>query len=430
MNAQAPEFEPDFEAVIVGAGMTGATLALALASAGMVVAVIDTQPLNALAAPTFDGRASAIAYANFRQWRALGVGEALTAEAQPIKAILVTDGPAPGASAGAPLPVFLHFDSAEIVDTSASHDNAPRPDEPLGWMMENRHIRAVLNTALAEAGVAVFAPATVQAIDTTSVLASVRLTDGRRLSTSVIVGADGRTSRVRQAAGIGVNGWTYAQSGVVATIALDEPHDGVAHQYFLPGGPLAILPLTNNRASLVWTEAASRAEALAKGSPEAFEAYLSRRFGEMLGRPRLIGPRFTYPLQLQIADSLIAPRTALIGDAAHAVHPLAGQGLNMGLKDAAALAEVLIDARRLGEDVGGPLALERYARWRRFDAASLAITTDLMSRLFSNDHPAVRAVRGAGIALVNRIAPARRLFMRDAGASLGDLPRLLRGEAL
>ena len=424
MNAQA-QSNAEFEAVIVGAGMTGATLALALVSAGMSVAIVDTQPLDALVAPEFDGRASAIAYANFRQWRALGVGEALAAQAQPIRSIMVTDGPAPGASAGSPLPVFLHFDAAEIADTTA-----PEGDEPLGWMLENRHIRAVLNAALERAGVTVFAPATVDALDATGALASVRLADGRGLRAPIVIGADGRGSRVRQAAQIGVSGWTYAQSGVVATVALERPHDGVAHQYFLPGGPLAILPLTGDRASLVWTEKASRADALAQGSPQAFEAYLARRFGEMLGRPRLLGPRFTYPLKLQIADSLTAPRVALIGDAAHAVHPLAGQGLNMGLKDVAALAEVLVDARRIGEDFGGALALDRYARWRRFDAASLALTTDLMSRLFSNDHLSVRAVRGAGMALVNRIAPARRLFMQDSGASLGDLPRLLRGEAL
>ncbi|MHB8284641.1 MAG: UbiH/UbiF/VisC/COQ6 family ubiquinone biosynthesis hydroxylase, partial [Caulobacteraceae bacterium] len=397
----------------------------ARASAGMAVAIVDTQPLDALIAPAFDGRASAIAYANFRQWRALGVENALAAEAQPINSILVTDGPAPGASAGSPLPVFLHFDSAEIADTTT-----PDGDEPLGWMLENRHIRAVLNGALERAGVAVFAPATVERLDTTGARASVHLADGRTLQAPIFVGADGRASRVRQAAGIGVSGWTYAQAGVVATVALEQPHDGVAHQYFLPGGPLAILPLTGDRASLVWTEKASRADALAQGSPQAFEAYLARRFGEMLGRARLLGPRFTYPLKLQMAESLTAPRIALIGDAAHAVHPLAGQGLNMGLKDVAALAEVLVDARRIGEDFGGPLALERYARWRRFDAASLAMTTDLMSRLFSNDHPSVRAARGAGMALVNRIAPARRLFMQDSGANLGDLPRLLRGEAL
>ena len=424
MNAQA-QSNAEFEAVIVGAGMTGATLALALASAGISVAIVDTQPLSTLTALEFDGRASTIAYANFRQWRALGVGEALAAQAQPIRSIMVTDGPAPGASAGSPLPVFLHFDAAEIADTTA-----PEGDEPLGWMLENRHIRAVLNAALERAGVTVFAPATVDALETTGALASVRLADGRGLRAPIVIGADGRGSRVRQAAQIGVSGWTYAQSGVVATVALERPHDGVAHQYFLPGGPLAILPLTGDRASLVWTEKASRADALAQGSPQAFEAYLARRFGEMLGRPRLLGPRFTYPLKLQIADSLTAPRVALIGDAAHAVHPLAGQGLNMGLKDVAALAEVLVDARRIGEDFGGPLALERYARWRRFDAASLALTTDLMSRLFSNDHLSVRAVRGVGMALVNRIAPARRLFMQDSGASLGDLPRLLRGEAL
>jgi 2-octaprenyl-6-methoxyphenol hydroxylase len=217
---------------------------------------------------------------------------------------------------------------------------------------------------------------------------------------------------------------------VVATVALERPHEGVAHQYFLPGGPLAILPLTGDRASLVWTERAAAAEALSAAAPEAFEAHLARRFGSFLGRPRLLGPRFSYPLSLQMAERLTGPRAALIGDAAHTVHPIAGQGLNMGLKDAAALAEVLVEALRLGEDIGGPAVLDRYARWRRFDAATLALATDLLTRLFSTDNPAVRLARGAGLALVNRFAPARRLFMQEAGGGLGDLPRLLRGETL
>jgi 2-octaprenyl-6-methoxyphenol hydroxylase len=256
------------------------------------------------------------------------------------------------------------------------------------------------------------------------------LRGGRALTAPLMVGAEGRKSVVRGAAGIKTYGWTYPQTGVVATVALAEPHGGVAHEYFLPGGPLAILPLTEQRASLVWTEKTAMAHALVNGSPEAFEAYLARRFGDHLGRPKLIGSRFAFPLALQMAEAMIGPRTALIGDAAHAIHPIAGQGLNLGLKDVAALAEVIVDARRLGEDWGSELVLERYARWRRFDAAALATATDLFTRLFSNDIPLLRGVRGAGLALVNRIKPARSLFVREAAGALGDRPRLLQGMGL
>jgi 2-octaprenyl-6-methoxyphenol hydroxylase len=235
---------------------------------------------------------------------------------------------------------------------------------------------------------------------------------------------------VRESAGIKTYGWSYAQTGVVATVGLAEPHDGVAHEYFLPGGPFAILPLTDQRASLVWTEKTAMARALLEGSPEAFEAHLARRFGDQLGRPALIGSRFSFPLTLQMAESLVGVRTALVGDAGHAVHPIAGQGLNLGLKDVAALAQVIVEARRLGEDWGSALVLERYQRWRRFDVAALAAATDLFTRLFSNDVAVLRALRGAGLALVNRIKPARRLFVQEAAGMLGDRPRLLRGEAL
>jgi 2-octaprenyl-6-methoxyphenol hydroxylase len=414
----------DFDVVIAGGGMAGATLALALAQARLRVAVVDAAAPDTRVAPAFDGRTSAVAFANFRQWRALGLGEALSAQAQPITEILITDGPAPGARRGAPLPAFLHFDVDEVA--------AETGGEPLGWVLENRYIRAALNTALATSDVTTFVGA-VQVVSAAPSGATVTLKDGRKLRATVVVGADGRASRVRTASGIGVQGWAYGQAGVVATLALEHPHSGVAHQHFLPGGPLAILPLVGDasaehRASLVWTERSDRAEALLAASPQAFEAHLARRFGEMLGRPRLIGPRMAYPLRLQVADRITAPRIALIGDAAHVIHPIAGQGLNLGLKDVGALADVLIAAGRIGEDIGSEMVLDRYAGWRRFDGAGLAMATDLLTRLFSNDALPLRIARDLGLAAVNNAPALRRLFMREAGAGLGDLPQLLQGE--
>jgi 2-octaprenyl-6-methoxyphenol hydroxylase len=412
----------DFDVVVAGAGSNGSTLALALAQGGMSVALVDPKPLDTGAAANFDGRAYFIAYGVLRQWRALGLGEALARQAQPVREILVTDGPGPGAAAGAPAPVFLRFDADDLGEAAAG--------EPLGWMLESRHIRAALTAGLQASGVTVLAPAEVAGIATTPGAAEVRLADGRVLKTPLLVGAEGRRSAVREAAGIGAFGWGYPQVGVVATVALARPHQGVAHEYFTPGGPLAILPLPGDRASLVWSERARAAEALMAGSDAAFEAHLARRFGDFLGRPKLVGPRASHPLGLNIAEAMVAPRTALVGDAAHVVHPVAGQGLNMGLKDVAALAEVVVDAARLGEDWGSPVVLERYQRWRRFDSATLAVATDLFVRVFSNDDPLLRLARGAGLALVNRIAPARRFFARDAGADLGEVPRLLQGRPL
>jgi len=414
----------DFDVVIAGGGMAGATLALALVQGGLKVAVVDASAPEILATPAFDGRTSAVAFANFRQWRALGVGETLSARAQPITDILITDGPAPGASRGAPFPAFLHFDVEEVA--------AQTGGEPLGWVLENRHIRAALNAAVAQSGVTPLI-GVLDAVSPEPAGVIVTLKDGRTLRATVVVGADGRASRVRSAAGIGVQGWAYGQAGVVATLALERPHGGVAHQHFLPGGPLAILPLVGDasaehRASLVWTEHSDRAKALIDASPQAFEAHLGRRFGEMLGRPRLIGPRLAYPLRLQVADRMTGARTALIGDAAHVIHPIAGQGLNLGLKDVGALAQVLIDAARIGEDIGSEIVLDRYARWRRFDGAGLAMATDLLTRLFSNDAPPLRLARDLGLAGVNRMPALRRLFMQEAGAGLGDLPQLLLGE--
>ncbi|THD74586.1 MAG: 2-octaprenyl-6-methoxyphenyl hydroxylase [Phenylobacterium sp.] len=408
--------------IIAGAGIAGATLALALAKAGLKPVLIDPIVFDAQVAPSFDGRATAIAYAAFRQWRALDVAPALEPKAERIEQILVTDGRRPGASAGGPGPFFLRFDAAEIADRSEG--------EPLGYMLENRHIRAALAAAVQAAGIEVLAPARVARAEFGPRGATVTLADGRMLTAPLVVGAEGRGSVIREAAGIGAIGWDYRQTAVVATVRLERPHGGVAHEYFLPSGPFAILPLTEDRASLVWTESVSRGAALKTARPEVFHAHLQRRFGEFVGAATREGAVFTYPLSLQLAERLVGPRTALLGDAAHAVHPIAGQGLNLGLKSAAALAETIVEAARLGEDIGAEAVLERYAAWRRFDTATLAAGMDLFVHLFSNDHPLLRLVRGAGMAAVNRIGPARRFFMQEAGGAVGDLPRLLKGEAL
>jgi len=417
-----PDSGYDADVIIAGAGVAGATLALSLAQAGLKPVLVDPQPFDAQLAPTFDGRAWANAYAAYRQWRVLGLGEALDPHAQRIEQILVTDGRTPGASAGGPTPFFLRFESAEIADRSEG--------EPLGYLLENRHVRAALAAAVAEAGIEVLAPARVSGAAFEPRAAVVTLADGRVLRAPLAVGAEGRGSVIREAAGIGAIGWDYKQTGVVATVRMERPHEGVAHEYFLPGGPFAILPLTDNRASLVWTESNARGAALKTARPEVFQAHLERRFGDFLGGVTVEGPVFAYPLSLQLAERLVAPRVALLGDAAHGVHPIAGQGLNLGLKGAAALAEVLVDALRLGEDIGSEAVLERYAAWRRFDTVTLSAGMDAFVRLFSNDNPLLRLVRGAGMAAVNRIGPARRFYMHEAGGAVGDLPRLLKGEAL
>ena len=412
----------DADVIIAGAGVPGATLALGLAQAGLKPILVDPVPFETQLAPSFDGRAWAIAYAAYRQWRALGLAPALDPHAQRIEQILVTDARAPGASAAGQSPFFLRFDSDEIANRSDG--------EPLGYLLENRHVRAAVSAALAEAGVEVLAPAKVASLATTPRAAAITLADGRSLSAPLVVGAEGRGSVVREQAGIGAIGWDYRQAGVVATVRVERPHEGVAHEYFLPSGPFAILPLTDNRASLVWTESAARGAALKSARPEVFQAHLERRFGDFLGAVTVEGEVFSYPLSLQLAERLTAPRVALLGDAAHGVHPIAGQGLNLGLKGTAALAEVIADAARLGEDIGSEVVLERYAAWRRFDTVMLSAGMDAFVHLFSNDNPLLRLGRRLGMAAVNRIAPARRFFMHEAGGAVGDLPRLLRGEAL
>ncbi len=411
-----------YDVAVVGAGPAGAVLALALAKAGLHVAILDTEPLDTRLAESFDGRAWAIAHANMLQLRALGVADALEAEGQSVGSILVTEGDRPSAASAPPRPGFLRFDGADIgQDTGGA---------PVALMVENRQLRATLHRALEEAGITAFAPARVEAATPGPAETVVRLADGRELIASVAVAADGRGSRLRTAAGIGVNGWSYGQMGVVGTVSLSAPHGGVAQEFFMGGSALAVLPLTEQRASLVWVEPLARGEALLAASPEAFEAHLNRRLGEALAPARLVGPRFGYPLGLQIAERMTGDRLALVGDSAHSIHPIAGQGLNLGLKDAAALAEVLADAKRRGEDIGSPGVLDRYARWRRLDRAAFAWATEFFVRVYNSNTPLLRAARTTITGAMNRFTPVKRLMMLEAGGFTGDTPRLMRGEAI
>jgi 2-octaprenyl-6-methoxyphenol hydroxylase len=397
--------------------LVGQTLALALDQAGVSVAVIDaSKPADTLA-PTFDGRAFAIAFGSYRMWRALGVADTLDEYAQPMRQIMVTD----GTLWGGPSLMHLHFDGAEQRD----------PDEPLGLMCEARHVRLALDRAVkAKRSIRMIQPMSVTAIERDAASVRVKLANGESLRAPLLVGADGRRSFVREAVGIRTIGWQYPVTAIVATIAHEKPHDAVAHEYFLPNGPFAILPLKGNRSNIVWAEPRAAAEALLKMSEPDFIAELRMRFGDFLGALSLEGPRFGYPLSMQMAERMIDARACLAGDSAHGIHPLAGQGLNLGLKDCAALAECIADGVGLGLDPGDVSILERYQRWRRFDNVTMALGMEFFDKLFSNNIKPLAAVRRMGLAAVNAVGPARRFFMRYAGGAAGDLPKLLRGESL
>ena len=400
--------------VISGGGMVGLTLGLALAQGGLRIAIVDLVPASTILAPQFDGRVSALAYASVRMLTALGVWEALAPHAQPIREILVTDG-----QAGKPAsPFSLHFDAQEVGAQS------------LGHIAENRHTRAALYQAVErQPNLELIAPASVKSLTTASGGAIARLQDGSEIAAPLVIAADGRESRLRSQMGINVVGWSYSQTGIVATVEHEKPHNGVAYEHFLPAGPFAILPMTGNRSSLVWTEGTHKAPALLALDDDGFNAELSRRFGSHLGKTKAAGPRWSYPLSFHLSREFVRPRFALAGDCAHGIHPIAGQGLNLGLKDAAALAEVLLDAARLGRDIGALDTLKRYERWRRFDSFALGASMDGLNRLFSNDIAPLRQLRDLGLGIVDTIGPARRFFMRHAGGDIGKLPRLMKGEA-
>lgn len=406
------------DVVVAGGGYVGLCLALALkrADPDLAVAVVEPKPPAALRR---DGRASAIAAAARHMLDRLDVWSAIEPQAQPITEMIVTD----SRVADAVRPVFLTFGGA-------LEDGAP-----FAHMVPNAAMVGALLDGATAAGVDLIAPDTVTAFETGTGATTLTLGSGRRIRTSLLVACDGARSKLRDLAGIRTVSWDYGQSGIVTTIVHERPHDGRAEEHFLPSGPFAILPLADDaegrhRSSLVWSERTHEARRLVDGDDFTFALELERRFGRHLGDIRQSGPRHAYPLGLTLARDWVKPRFALCGDAAHGIHPIAGQGLNIGFRDAAALAEVIVEARRLGQDVGALDVLERYQRWRRFDAFEMGVVTDVLNRLFSNDLAPIRFVRDLGLGLVDRIPALKRRFIREAAGIGGDMPRLMRGEAI
>ena len=399
----------DTDVIIVGGGLTGPLTALALADAGIGSILLDARP-RAVFDDAFDGRAYALALGSVRVLRALGLWNTLAEVAQPITGIRASDGRAgEGAS-----PLHLAFEASEI-------------GEPfMGQMVEDRHLRPALLAACdADDRIDMRFGAEVTAQDVEG--AGIRVEADGTLAARLLLGCDGRASGVARRAGIARTGRDYGQTALVCAVGFERPHHGIAHQFFMPAGPLAILPLRGERASIVWTEADDVAADLNALSDAAYLDILRPRFGSFLGEIELLGARHTYPLSLSLAQGFAASRVALVGDAAHGIHPIAGQGLNLGVKDVAALADVLGHARRRGEDIGAPDVLARYERWRRFDTAAMGVATDAVNRLFSNDNPLLRLGRDVGMGAISAMPVLRRQFIREAAGLTGDLPRLMRG---
>jgi 2-octaprenyl-6-methoxyphenol hydroxylase len=426
------------DVLIAGGGFAGLTLAIALRRGlGPSFSVTVADPMLG-ASHAGDERASAIVAAARRLLDTLGVWQSVASEAQPILDMVVTDSRLDDAVR----PAFLTF-AGEI-----------EPGEPFAHMIENRHLIAALEAKAKEIGVECRRTAVARfsypadegdahAPDGSRTLpfrrapahrfaqhVNVELANGDTIAARLLVAADGARSSIREGAGVATHGWSYGQSAIVTTVGHERDHGGRAEEHFLPAGPFAILPLKGRRSSIVWTETAREAARVMALPDAGFRDELERRFKLHLGEITTVGARRVHPLGFSVARSFVADRIALVGDAAHVIHPIAGQGLNMGLKDVAALAEVIVDAARLGLDPGAPDVLERYQRWRRFDTMSMGLATDGLNRLFSNQSAVLRFARDIGLGLVDRVPNLKRLFMREAAGLVGDVPKLLRGEAL
>jgi 2-octaprenyl-6-methoxyphenol hydroxylase len=400
------------DVLIAGGGFAGFALAIALRQAlggNFRVTLADPE----LGRTRQDVRASAIAAAPRRMFDALGVWGAVADEAQPILDMAVTD----SRVGDSVRPVFLTF-GGEI-----------EPGEPFAHMVENGRLVAALSAKAVSAGVALVA-ASVDDFATEPSCINVMLRDGTAIWTKLLVAADGARSHLRERAGIATSGWSYGQSAIVTTVAHERDHQGRAEEHFLPAGPFAILPLRHNRSSIVWTEQTKEADRIVALSDDDFHRELEKRFGLRLGDIVVSGSRRAYSLGLWVARSFIAQRLALVGDAAHVIHPIAGQGLNMGLRDVAALAETIVDAVRIGIDPGDASVLERYQRWRRFDTMTMCVSTDGLNRLFSDPSDALRLARDLGLGVVDRFPALKRLLIREAAGLAGEVPKLLRGEGL
>ena len=413
---QGTNLERTSDVLIAGGGFAGLALACALRqSLGPSFRVVVADP--AFARSPSDARASAIAAAARRLFETIGVWTAVADDAQPILDMVITDSKLDNAVR----PAFLTF-AGEIA-----------PDEPFAHMIENAPLLAALVERATRDGV-VLLPTSVKEFSPlsppTNRWVTAGLGDGEAHATRLLAAADGAHSRVRACAGIASTHWAYRQSAIVTTVAHERPHHGRAEEHFLPAGPFAILPLKGLRSSIVWTEEAGEAQRIVALPDDAFHAELEVRFGLHLGEIEAVGPRRAFPISLAIARAFVADRVALIGDAAHVIHPIAGQGLNLGLRDAAALAECITDAARLGLDPGGPDVLSRYQRWRRFDTVAMGITTDGLNRLFSNHSDVLRLVRDIGLGIVDRLPWLKDVFIRQAAGLAGDVPKLLKGETL
>ena len=398
------------DVAIAGGGLVGLSLGVALARAGLDTVVMDGEDPALMRSAAFDGRVCSIAYGSKRVLDGIGVWDGMAPDAEPILEIRVSDSDAP---------LFLHYDHREV------------GTDPLGWIVENRVTRVALLDAVASyPKLRHLVPVSVTEFSPRGERIDAGLADGRRISARLAIAADGRNSRLRQAAGIRTMDWSYAQTGIVCTVCHARPHRGIAHERFLSAGPFAILPMTAGRSSIVWTEKASLAPGLLALDDSQFHAELASRFGDFLGALEVIGPRWSYTIALTHANRYTGERLALAGDAAHAIHPLAGQGFNLGVRDVAVLAELIVDRYRLGLDIGAPDLLARYQQKRRFDALALIAVTDGLNRLFSNNNAPLRLARDLGLAAVNRTPRLKSLFMRHAMGVVGELPRLTRGEPL
>ena len=396
----------DYDVIIAGGGLNGLTQALALARTGFAVALADGE---VEADRPQDVRAYALAQTSVNLMRSLGVWDQIARFAQPMERVAITDGRiGDGAS-----PLFLVFEAADSGGL------------PSGFMVEQGDLRPALIAALRSAGATLHFGERIEHVETSQSKVTATL-GASSISAAVLIAADGKSSELAAAAGIKRTGWSYGQSAIVMKLRHSKPHDGVAHQFFTPAGPLALLPLTGQRTCVVWTESTPRVQTLMKLSHEQLLAAFAPLAGAALGDLALDGAPASFPLQLSIANAFYDQRLALIGDAAHVVHPLAGQGLNAGLKDVAALTEVLIKARRRGEDIGQLDVLARYEAWRRFDIAQLAFTTDAINRTFSNDSPLLRAGRDLALGALAGMTGVRRILAREASGQTGDLPPLLR----
>jgi 2-octaprenyl-6-methoxyphenol hydroxylase len=395
------------DVIILGGGLVGLTLAIALDRHGLSSIVIDPADPETIAAPAYDGRATAVASASWRMLETIGVGARLDGEGCPIRTIRVSDGLAPGG---------LVFDP-------------PEESDPLGMMFENRRLRAALReAALAAERVTLLMPARAGEVVRDEAGVRVALEDGRALVAPLLVGAEGRNSPTREAAAIPMARWKYDHSAIVATITHERPHDNVAYEIFYPAGPFAILPmLPGTRSAIVWSVPAGDAASVIDLPDRAMAAEIAKRMGGFLGAVEMAGPRWTYPLGFHHAATITGLRLALVGDAAHGIHPIAGQGLNLGFRDAAALTQVLVEGARVGMDLGDAQLLARYERWRSLDTFMVAAMTDGLTRIYGVPGRAASAIRRFGMGLVGRVGPLRDRLMAEARGETGDLPLLLRG---